>query len=382
MHSHLVSADQQPGVPLCPRCGIVAPSEERHCEVCAIQLARPAPVAPSSIDGSYWVAVRCSFQCRSCQFLSPLDELDLDGRVECGQCNMPQRFDVSAWADALHFAHEVGDLAYPPPEGRHPHPQIWIGSDNPHIRIGYTQAFGEHRQSGTRTENDEVVYRSLFIQAAPGHPVCSQCAVALECALDAWGNVSTRCPHCQSASQYKLPAPTKNLCDTVMAAVCDAHGVGRKQVKLETSAGVVALRCPECGSGLPGSREALITCHYCGVTALLPSRARTRDVGQPQEPAIWWLAFRGPSTKRHALEWQPDLAADDGTDSAPEPDGQSNLKAMLKKKLSKDQSSLELAPKRQGIHLQQWGLRLGLPALALAIGYVISKLFDLQHLGF
>ena len=110
-----------------------------------------------------WVAVRCSFVCNQCRFPAPLDALDADGAVDCGSCGLHQRFEVEAWREALDFAHAVGDLAGPAPEGRHPHPTLWIGSENPHARVGDTQTFD--RRSG-------ISANGLAIEVAPGHPVC------------------------------------------------------------------------------------------------------------------------------------------------------------------------------------------------------------------
>ena len=114
---HAAGSQASSALPICDRCGVIAPSQDGNCELCQQGFGHPRPTAPSSADGSYWVAVRCSFQCRSCHFLSPLDSLDIDGSVECAQCGMPQRFDVKAWHEALAFAHEVGDLGFPAPRG-------------------------------------------------------------------------------------------------------------------------------------------------------------------------------------------------------------------------------------------------------------------------
>jgi len=295
----------------------------------------------------------------------------MDGMVECGQCGMQQRFDVAAWHQALGFAHEVGDLAYPPPEGRHPHEHIWIGSDNPHIRIGYTEAFGEHRQSNTFSENNITVHRSLFIQASPGHPVCRACAEPLSVIVSKKGGVATRCGECDSTAKHTLPAQAKKWCPSLVGVVCDEHRSDQKRAKMETTVGgIIALRCPECSSALPASRERVITCDYCGASAFIPSQARIRDAGQAIQPEIWWLAFRGASHRRRALEWR-------SYDAEQESQPAEGTATKLLSKFKGDDSALELAPRAEKIHLAQWALRIGLPVLALGIGYIVTVLLKL-----
>ena len=114
---------------------------------------------PAQGGDTFWVAMRCGFTCNSCKFLAPLDGLDADGAVECAHCGLRQRFEVQHWAPALGVAHAVGDLAGPAPEGRRPHPSLWIGSENSFARIGDTHTF-------ERTTQGE-----LTLEASSGHPV-------------------------------------------------------------------------------------------------------------------------------------------------------------------------------------------------------------------
>ena len=126
--------------------------------------------APRLEAHGYWVAVRCTFQCRSCGFAAPLDQLDIDGSVECAYCGLCQRFEPSTWIEALEFAHAVGDLSGPEPEGRAPNPSLWIAPDNPFRDVGETVTFSELRQSGSQMVDGMMVPRSLQIRVAPGFP--------------------------------------------------------------------------------------------------------------------------------------------------------------------------------------------------------------------
>src|SRR5262249_38772865 len=148
-------------------------------------LAETRVSVPAQGPDAFWVAVRCGFTCNSCKFLAPLDGLEAGGAVECAHCGLRQRFEVSSWGPALAMAHAVGDLAGPSPEGRSPHPTLWIGSENPYARVGDTRTF-EHGSKG----------EDVSIDAAPGHPVCHACQTPLAATVTGTGAVSTRCPGC------------------------------------------------------------------------------------------------------------------------------------------------------------------------------------------
>src|SRR5260221_8760495 len=114
-------------MPMCGSCGLIAPRRCPVCVRCGASFAERPMGAPRLDANGYWVAVRCTFQCRSCNFAAPLDQLDIDGSVECAYCGLRQRFEPSTWTEALEFAHAVGDLSGPEPEGRYPDASVWIG---------------------------------------------------------------------------------------------------------------------------------------------------------------------------------------------------------------------------------------------------------------
>src|SRR6478672_2635820 len=165
-------------MPVCGACGIIAPRGLTSCARCGANFAaRPMGAPRIDAGGGYWVAVSCTFQCRSCGFAAPLDQLDVDGSVECAYCGLRQRFEPSTWSEALDFAHAVGDLAGPGPEGRYPDPGLWIGASNPFRDTGETASFSEFRQSGFEITEGLTIPKSLQIAAAPGFPVCLRCKV-------------------------------------------------------------------------------------------------------------------------------------------------------------------------------------------------------------
>lgn len=339
------------GPPICVKCGVVAPTQHPQCGLCGTAFTYPRVHAPAASDGTFWAAVRCSFQCRSCHFLSPLNGLDMDGSVECAQCGMHQRFDVEAWREALAFSHGVADLAYPPPEGRHPHPHIWIGNDNPHAQIGYTEVFGEHRQSSTSVEGAITVHRSLFIQASPGHPTCKKCGRSVTASLSGH-DVETRCDSCGETAKYRLPQQATHYAPPIRGVVSNEERVDKPRARLETVAGgPVTLKCAECGGNLPATSQRVLECPYCKAACLIPSRALVRDPGEPIEPDIWWLAFTGRSDARTKIE-SPTLKEE----------------GALKKLAGGVKTYLVEAPKKPVRNTKQLLLALVLPSIAMLIG--------------
>jgi hypothetical protein len=349
-----------PKMPICPGCGVIAPAQKGACPVCGEAFAHPR-VAVHQAKSQVWVALRCSFQCRSCQFLSPLDELDIDGSVECAQCGQAQRFDVEAWRGALAFAHGVGDLAFPQPEGRNPHPGIWIGADNPHLAVGSTEVFDELRQSSVLVEDAMTIHRSLFVEAAPGHPVCAGCREPLQLRLEQEG-VASRCPKCQGEGRFTLPAGADRYCASLAGVVAEAHRTDQRRARMETTAdGPISLKCPDCSGPLPATRDRVVTCGHCGVASLIPVQARVRDAGSVLAPDVWWVAFVGVSERRAEVE-VPALA------EKPDPKTKAD-------KIKAELTDLELADEQPGPFWPQRLLDLALPAAALVVAIILWLLF-------
>lgn len=354
---------QPPGAlrtPICGDCGVIAPTQTQACALCGKAFGHQRVFSPAG-DELLWVAVRCSFQCRGCHFLSPLDELDIDGSVECAQCAMHQRFDVGAWQEALAFAHGVADLAFPPPEGRHPNPYVWVGGDNPHIRIGYTEVFGEHRQSSTTMHHGMTVHRSLFIQVSPGYPVCAKCGGALRVALKG-DRTNARCDECGEQASYRLPPGANQYAAELVGVVAVDHRMDKPLAVIDTHGGTHTLKCGQCGGDLPVTKDRVVECRYCNATNLVPTRARARDPGAQIVPEIWWLAFRGPSAQRAIVEAPPILTTG------------------LTKYVG-GETHLEHAQKKKGMNIKQLMISLLLPSIALVAGYFIFQMLGLHKLS-
>src|SRR5258708_29240019 len=153
----------QPAIlmPVCGSCGIIAPRRSASCARCGASFAeRPMGAPRIDAGGGYWVAVSCTFQCRSCGFAAPLDQLDIDGSVECAYCGLRQTFDPSTWTDALEFAHAAGDLSGPEPAGRQPAPRGGIGADTSYPAARETVPPSELRPTVTHLVDRTSIARS------------------------------------------------------------------------------------------------------------------------------------------------------------------------------------------------------------------------------
>lgn len=294
---------------LCPTCGVTAPDERKTCEWCEGSLAGVL-AAPTLDDGSYPVAVRCHFQCRSCGHMSPLNQLDLDGTVRCLRCGLDQVFDVGSWTAALGHTHAVGDLAGPDPEGRHPHPRVSIEGDNPLASIGRYRTSARLSQTGSSVEDGMVVPRSLRIDASPGHPLCPNCHVPL--ALQAaGGSVSTRCPDCQRTASYDLDPRARRLCPGLQGAVAEEQRSDqlRIQVAENGAEGASVIRCPGCGAAMTGVGDTpTVRCEFCQTVARVPGQVRHQLFDHEPDVETWWLLFQGPSARRREIEECDDLS--------------------------------------------------------------------------
>lgn len=362
-------------MPICTACGVIGVTQDERCPQCSTDY--PTPVTKVDRDPKHaWVAVRCSFQCRTCHFLSPLDEYDVDGSVECAQCGQAQRFDVGAWREALAHAHAVADLAFPQPQGRYLHPDVWIAS--PFLPVGHTTCFVEHRQSGTAELDGVTIQRSLFIEAGPGQPVCHTCSKVLDVRVDPGGTTVTSCTGCGTQAEYALPPDGQRWSEALTGIVGEAHRTDQQRARIETSAaGPVALKCPECAGALPATRERVLTCSYCGTASLIPAQARTRDAGQVLRPDVWWIAFRGPSAKRAQLERGEAVldASSHGASTAGEGDGKGK-KIDVSRMLGppRPDTRLELGELQSRRYPLQIALDLGIPTAALLIAVIIAVL--------
>jgi hypothetical protein len=349
-------------VSICKKCGVVAPARGSACDVCNQSLQSMRATAPPLPPDQAWVALRCGFTCNSCRFLAPLDSLDADGAVECAHCGLRQRFEVMSWAPALGFAHSVADLAGPNPEGRNPHPSVWIGSDNPHAYIGDTVTF-EQTNSG-----------ALAVDASPGHPVCDKCAEPLHVTLTGTGSCQTQCPRCGDRGTFSVSDAARHLYGGILAAISVDHRSDRlKAQATATSAGVMALTCPSCGAPLTlEGKTSIQTCTYCKTSCVVPHRSLSRALSATIAPTIWWVLMRGISPKR------AELLREDQKTSATAGAAIKLLRGVAAAKDVGNAPGVYEAPEVKGVNLNQMLFTVVLGLVALFIAFVITRFIDLK----
>ncbi|MSP23873.1 MAG: AgmX/PglI C-terminal domain-containing protein [Myxococcales bacterium] len=348
-------------ITLCATCGIVAPLRATSCALCKGAFDTPRCAVPPEAD-VLWVALRCTYPCRSCAFHSPLDGIELDSGVNCSQCGAFQRFDKEAWRDALIFAHDIADLAGPEREGRFPSPLLWIGDDNPHRLLGVTETFASKD------------FCQIHMEACAGFPTCKRCRVPLEVRLAA-DKCATTCPRCQERAEWALPAEARNFHRALNAIISSEQRLDRKCVKIQaTQAGLAALLCPQCGGAVRPGVGDTVECPYCHVHAFLPIRARARDGGALAAAPVFWLAFRGPSAMRAVLENPPAHMSTPGTANLLAVLGRKNALRLSSGRAMTPLPGIALAPPRPGLDVRQFALTLGLAALALVGGATLATL--------
>lgn len=340
---------------LCPSCGLVAPQGWSQCAACGVELPARRPSVERAPEDPWCVGLRVQLQCRSCQRLSPIDHLDLDGTVRCRHCKVEQAFPPVAWQEALRLAANVGDLAGPDPDGRVRDPCWALGEINPYRKIGVDkQSLSTTIQGSVRSDGLKVS-RALSVELAPGHPLCASCHLPLKLAVGPARTTGT-CAGCGQGRTWRNPSGLDDLAPGLVSALAEQHAEDSPAMTLGlTRSGPRGLSCPGCGAPLPmPDAGAIVTCPFCSLSSRLPDAVAD---SLPAKPLWWWLVFRGPSAERLRLLRDPSTGgpapgSDDLPIQAPPPVVQS-------------------APRRAlqwAIVLGYGGAALALTGLALALG--------------
>ena len=288
---------EEPGS-ICSNCGVMAPARATKCEGCDGDLRTLRVAAPP--HRVLWAALKAAFRCRSCDFSSPLDDLELDERVYCAQCGALQRLEVEGWRTALEQAHNVADLRWPSPEGRQPAPRLYIGDVNTLARGADTTAFVD-------TDIPGGSGATLEIEVAPGYPTCHMCrkgTLDVQLPTGQSGETQTRCNACGDVAKYKVA----EIAAYRYPVVSPAARLERPRLRLETmvAGGPIALLCPRCGAPFANMDEQEnASCSHCDCISYVPVRARKprpRAGGSARLAAPFFVAFPGPSALRAQLE--------------------------------------------------------------------------------
>lgn len=281
---------------VCSQCGARHPGRQ-PCAICG---GPGAVSAPEPTERLSLVGISSQFQCRSCGQLAPINHLHLTRSILCLCCGQQQVFDPTLWAEGLNMAHAVGDLAGPEPEGRSRHARIAIDAINPY-RKGIVQEYTLNEQSIVGGLHE---HRSLFLKIFPGHPLCEQCLKPLRVEQRPGQTLETRCSGCRQSGTYRAP-DTRLLRlarpDALRGVISSAERQDRPEVRIVEGSTTAGITCSGCGAPLSlDGGEELITCRFCTLVSRIPDRLRAGHVTDPT-PAVWWVAFSGPSQTRQDL---------------------------------------------------------------------------------
>jgi pyruvate/2-oxoglutarate dehydrogenase complex dihydrolipoamide acyltransferase (E2) component len=220
----------------------------------------PAPEPPGK---DAWARIECTFKCRACAFVVPLDEVDLDGAVVCARCGLEQAFEQRLWHSVFDFAHGIADRAL----------------DHDRLAIG-----------------DET---HLTVVAKGGTPSCATCNGTLAITTNA-DRTTAACPRCGTSIEYVVPAAAIRMTKAALrGVVADAHRASAA-VKVEQTASAIAIQCPSCSASLdvPDDAKVVVVCKFCKATSRIPQRILFKLKGGDTTPAPIWLEFHGPSRAR------------------------------------------------------------------------------------
>lgn len=218
-------------------------------------------------------------------------------------CGIAQAFDAVQWTDALGHAHDVADLAGPNPDGQNPVPGRSIAGRSRHAKIG------TEFTSSTKTQNSMIMdgrgtrTHSLRTTVSPGHPLCKNCHVPLEVMLEPNTITRTRCPRCNDAATYALPANASGAYGALRGIIAGEQRTDRPVARTARGhGGVEAVVCPQCGAALAAGEGEMAKCTFCGMTSRVPGKlARRQRQGAPPPMVPFWVLLDGLSPGRKKL---------------------------------------------------------------------------------
>ena len=223
-----------------------------------------------------WVTMECTFRCRACGFDVPLLALDLDGSVVCLRCGLDQAFDKRAWHEAFDLAHAVAD--------------------------GTTTVVKKQTIQGDN---------QMRVTAMPHAPRCAACEGPLDVELDA-ASALAHCAACKTDVTYVVPdAATRMTKGALRAVLADEHRADAL-VKVQDTAGAIAIQCPSCSAALDAdAKTKFVSCKFCNTKSRIPERVWMRLRGGDPKPAAMWLAFAGESRTHREAQKQKEKSDED-----------------------------------------------------------------------
>jgi hypothetical protein len=198
----------------------------------------------------------------------------------------------------------------------------------------------------------------------PAQPVCRKCHRIADVTV-ANNEAVTRCSQCGEEARYQMPAHPYS--DEMRGVIAPRHRSNQAPVKIEESAGLVALSCPQCGGNVKPVEGDTMQCAYCEAVLFLPPRVRMKTGGKLARAPRFWVAFAGPSRKRRELEDGPALV------SRPQ-----DKPGLLKRGVTPF-PGIELAPVKPGLDVRQLALTSVMTLVSLGIGAAVVFLLSRIH---
>ncbi len=245
-----------------------------------------------------WARVECQFRCVACSASSPLNHIELGGRLSCTHCGVEQSFDGRVFGHVLSVAHDVVDLAGSDPAVRHSPQNGRLTLENPFKHVGVSASEWQW------TEERVVAGRApLVVRVSPGHPLCGRCKVPLVVQAQVGHTLLAACQRCGARETHALPAAA-SLYPAALGALAAEHRTDRRQAHDHVgSDGVASLACPQCGAPLVTDlHSTTVLCRHCGAQSLVSSRLWFRLGVREPKPEPIWVLFSGRSERRRKLE--------------------------------------------------------------------------------
>lgn len=96
-------------IPVCPGCGVIAPTARAECALCGTGFGAGAPVAAGGAGDLMFARVRVDVSCSACGAQNPVG-LTLAEEVECAGCKSRQAVPSEQWHAIMTTAHAAADL--------------------------------------------------------------------------------------------------------------------------------------------------------------------------------------------------------------------------------------------------------------------------------
>lgn len=246
-------------IPLCGACGAAAFRTTGTCTVCHTHLPAAPVLAPAVAGDARVVCVLLAQRCGHCEVAFPVAVLGDNASTTCSACGKAQ---TVAFAELRQIMQHARSAAAITPD----------------------------KKQRSRAVASEVGAGRLTATIHRGHPLCDGCRRPLAITIDG-DHATTACDACAIRTSYRRHTIVGRAGgDAVIGVIAGFAALERRDLALEATGDVVALRCPGCGAGVDARSQRVVTCGYCGVVAWVPDRAWSARV---PKPPIWLVVRAG-----------------------------------------------------------------------------------------